>query len=59
MIKQGRILKQLKDFEQLFETVVLIESTVYFKIKLCKFISKYLVLGRSTVSSYYFKNNFR
>ena len=59
MIKQGRILKQLKDFEQLFETVVLIESTVYFKLNLCKFISKYLVLGRSTVSSHYFKNNFR
>ena len=42
-VKRGRILKQFKDFEQLFETAVFIELTVYFKINLYKFISKYPV----------------
>ena len=36
MVKQGCILKQFKDFEQLFETVVFIKSTLYFKINLHK-----------------------
>ena len=58
-VKRGRILKQFKDFEQLFETAVFIKLTVYFKINLYKFISKYPVFGRPTLSSYYFKNNFR
>lgn len=59
MVKQGRILKQFKDFEQFFETVVFIELTVNFEINLYNFISKYPALGRPTLLSQYFKNNFR
>ena len=55
MVKQGRILKQFKDFKQLFEAVVFIESTVYLKINLYKFISKHPVLRRSGLSSSYSK----
>ena len=58
MVKQENILKQFKDFEQLFETVAFIESTIYFKINLYKFISKCPVLGRPTLSSHSFKNSF-
>ena len=57
MIKQGRIPKQFKDFEKLFEAVDLNESTVYFKINLYKFTSNYPVLGRPILLSHYFKNN--
>ena len=47
--KHEDIVKNTKDFEQLFEVVVLIESTLYFKINLYKFISKYPVLERLTL----------
>ena len=53
MDNHGPILKQL------LEIVVFIESTPDFQINLYKFISKYPVLERSTLLSYYFKNNFR
>ena len=59
MVKQGCILKQFEDFEQLFEIVVFIEPALYFKINLYKLVSKYPVLGRPTLSSHCFKNNFR
>ena len=59
MVKQGRIFKQFKDCQQHFEVVVLNKSTVYFKMNLYKFISRYPVLGRPTLSSHYSKNNFR
>ena len=54
-VEQGRILKQFKDFKQLFEAVVFIESTVYLKINLYKFISKHPVLRRSGLLSSYSK----
>ena len=57
--KHEDIVKNTKHFEQLFEVVVLIESTLYFKINLYKFISKYPVLERLTLSSHYSQNNFR
>ena len=57
--KHEDIVKNTKHFEQLFEVVVLIESTLYFKINLYKFISKYPVLERLTLSSHYSQNDFR
>ena len=59
MIKQWIILKQFKDFEQLFEVVVFIEVTLYFRINLYKFSNKYSVLGRPKLSLHNFENNFR
>ena len=40
MFEQWTILRQFKDFEQLFEAAVYIESTLYFKINRYKFIIK-------------------
>ena len=59
MVKEERILKQFKDFEQPFEAVILIKSTVHFKINLYKFIRKCPASGRPTLSSHYFRSNFR
>lgn len=53
------MLKQFKDFEQLFEVVVFIELTLYFRINLYKFSNKYSVLGRPKLSLHSFENNFR
>lgn len=57
--KQGCLCKNFKHSEQLFELVGLSKLSAYFKINLHKFISKHLVLGRSTLSSHYFKNNLK
>lgn len=46
-------------YTQIVETFVFIEVTLYFKIYLHKFISKYLVFGRPALSSHCFKNNFK
>ena len=46
--------KKIKDFKQFFVAVGLGKFTIYFKINLY-IISKYPALGRSTLTSYYFK----
>ena len=59
MAKQGHTLKKFKDSEQLFGEVGLSKLTVYFKKNLYKLTSNRPVLGRSTLSSHFLKNNFR
>ena len=53
---QGQLLKEFKDNEIFFETLNQSKSTIYFSINLPKFLKKYPVLKKSTLSSNYFKN---
>ena len=57
--KQGQILKKFKDTEEFVENMEQSPSTVYFNIELYKFIKKFPALKNSTLSSNYFKNNFK
>ena len=56
--KQGQLLKKFKDTKQLFEPVGQSKSTIHSNMGLCK-LNKYPTLEKSTLSSNYFKNNFR
>ena len=56
---QGQVLKNFKDTKEFVENVGLSQSTIYFKIGLYKFLKKYLALKNSSLSSHYFRNNFR
>ena len=57
--KQGELLKRFKDEEQFFDCVGLNRSNIYFKISLYNFLFKFPVLKYSTVTSSYFKSNFK
>ena len=56
---QGQVLKNFKDTKEFVENVGLSQSTIYFKIGLYKFLKKYPALKNSSLSSHYFRNNFR
>ena len=49
-------IKVVKSYEEMLTTSY---STIYFKMSLYKFLSKHPVVKNITVSSNYFKNNFR
>ena len=57
--KQGELLKRFKDSDELFDGVSLSWSNIYFKIRLYKFLCKFPALRNSTLTSSYFKNNFK
>ena len=59
VIKQGELLKGFMDNEECFYHVGLSRSNIYFKIGLYKFLSKLPVLKNSTLTSSYFKSNFK
>ena len=56
---QGQILKKFKNSEGYAENVGLSRSTIYFKTGLYKFLKKYSALKNSSLSSHYFRNNFK
>ena len=57
---QVQMLKNSKDMGDFVANVGLSRSTVYFKIGIYKFLKIFLpVLKTSTLSSHYFKNNFK
>ena len=53
------MLKKFKDTEGFVENVRLSRSTIYFKIGPYKFLKKYPALKNSSLSSHYFRNNFK
>ena len=57
--KQGNLLKRFKDSNEFFDGVGLSRSNIYFKIRLYKFLCKFPALRNSTLTSSYFKNNFK
>ena len=57
--KEGELLKRLKDSDEFFDGVGFSRSNVYFKIRLYKFLCKFPGLRNSTLTSSYFKNNFK
>ena len=57
--KQGELLKRFKDSDEFFDGVGLSQSNIYFKIRLYKFLCKFPALRHSTLTSSYFKNNFK
>ena len=57
--KQGELLKRFKDNDEFFDGLGLSQSNIYFKIRLYKFLCKFPVLKNSTLTSGYFKNNFK
>ena len=57
--KQGQMLKTFKEKERLIENVELSRSTVHFKIGLHKRLRKFPALKNSSLSSHYFRNNFK
>ena len=56
---QGQMLEKFKDSEGIVENVGISRSTIYFKIGLYKFLKKYPALKTSSLSSHYFRNNFK
>ena len=54
--KQGKLLKKFRDDEEFFDRVGLSRSNIY---SLYKFIRKFPLSKNSTLTSSYFKNNFR
>ena len=57
--KQGELLKRFKDSDEFFDGVGLSRSNIYFKIRLYKLLCKFPALRNSTLTSRYFKNNFK
>ena len=53
--KQGKLLKWFKQADDFFDGVHLSWSNIYFKIYLCKFLTKFPVLKNWTHPSSYFK----
>ena len=53
------MLKKFRDTEGFVENIELSWSTIYFKIGLYKFLKKYPALKNATLSSHYFRNNFK
>ena len=57
--KQGELLKRFKEEDEFFNSVGLSRSNIYFKIRLFKFLCKFPVLKRSTLTPSYFKSNLK
>ena len=57
--KQGELLKRFNDAEEFFDRVGLSRSNIYFKISLYTFLRKFPLLKNSTLTSSYFKSNFK
>ena len=57
--KQGELLKRFKDSDEFFASGGLSRSKIYFKMRLYKFLCKFLALRNSTHTPGYFKNNFK
>ena len=57
--KQGELLKRLRDKDEFFDRVGLSRLNIYFKISLYKFLNKSQLLKNSTLTSSYFKTNFK
>ena len=57
--KQGKIIKRFKDEGEFFDHVGLSQSINNFKISLYKSLSKFPLLKNSTLTSSYFKSNFK
>ena len=56
---QGQMLKKFKDNKGFVENTGISRSTIYFKTGLYKFLKKYPALKNSSLSSHYFRNNFK
>ena len=57
--KRGELLKRFNDSDEFFDGVGLSQSNIYFKIRLYKFLRKFPALRNATLTSSYFKNNFK
>ena len=57
--KQGELWKRLRDAGEFFDRVGLSRSNIYFKISLNTFLRKFPLLKNSTLTSSYFKSNFK
>ena len=57
--KQRQMLKTFKEKERLIENVELSRSTVHFKIGVHKCLREFPALKNSSLSSHYFRNNFK
>ena len=57
--KQGKLLKRFKEENEFFDCDGLSQSNIYFKIRLYKFLCKFPLLKNSTLTSGYFKSNFK
>ena len=57
--KQGKLLKRFKEEDEFFDCVGLSRSKIYFKIRLFKFLRKFLLLKNSTLTPSYFKSNLK
>ena len=57
--KQGELLKRFKNSNEFFDGVGLSRSNTHFKIRLYKILCKFPALRNSTLTSCYFKNNFK
>ena len=57
--KQGKLLKRFKEENDFFDCDGLSQSNIYFKIRSYKFLCKFPLLKNSTLTSGYFKSNFK
>ena len=57
--KQVEFLKTFRERDEVFSRVGLSRSSIYFKIRLHKFLCKFPVLKQSTLTSSYCKSNFK
>ena len=57
--KQEELLKRFKDSDKFFSRVGLNRSNIYLKVRLHKFLCKFPILTKTTVTSSKFKNNFK
>ena len=56
--KQGELQKRFKEQDEFFDGVGLSQSNIYFKVRY-KFLCKFSVLKKLTLTSSYFKSNFK
>ena len=59
MGKQGELFKKFKESDQFFSRVGPRRYNIYVKIRLQKFVCKFTILKKSTLTSSYFKSNFK
>ena len=57
--KQGELLKRFKDSDNFFSCVGQSRSNIYFKTCLYKYSCKFPISKKSTLTSSYFKSNFK
>ena len=57
--KQRELLKCFRDEDECFDCFDLTRSNIYFKISLYKFLRRFPLLKNSTLTSCYFKSNFK